>query len=107
MTTTTETAFSHAEGCHQPRTYTLTGKYGGHREACPGCKRNRPISAVRAEELGRRPLVDSLDLAAGSVDWTDLMTKAERRGVPVMRVDEHGVTHIIRSVAQLRADWEG
>ena len=41
-----------------------------------------------------------------NVDWTALVTRCERDGIPVTRVDSHGRLHLIRSVAQLTAEWE-
>lgn len=38
-----------------------------------------------------------------SLDWFDLMAKAERRGIPVMRVDRHGEPHLLRYVTDLAA----
>lgn len=41
-----------------------------------------------------------------SVDWPSLMAVAERQGIPVSRIDGLGNAHIIRTVAQLAAEWE-
>ena len=43
---------------------------------------------------------------ARNVDWPDLVAKCERRGVPVLRLDEHGAQHIIRTSTQLLSEWE-
>ena len=43
--------------------------------------------------------------APTGIDWPDLMACAERMGVPVSRVDDHGRTYLIRTVAQLETDW--
>ena len=40
------------------------------------------------------------------VDWPRLVAVAERRGIPVLRIDDRGEQHIIRSLAQLREEWE-
>lgn len=44
--------------------------------------------------------------SATSFDWPSLVAACERRGVPVLRVDRQGFTHIIRTTAQLLAEWE-
>lgn len=53
---------------------------------------------------------ERLDMApppvARSVNWPDLVAKAERRGVPVLRVDEHGDTRLIRTTRQLLEEWD-
>lgn len=41
-----------------------------------------------------------------TVDWPALVATAERHGVPVMRCDDEGRPHLIRTVAQLHAEWE-
>ena len=41
-----------------------------------------------------------------SVDWPRLVAVCEQRGVPALRVDSHGVAHLIYTVAQLDAEWE-
>lgn len=43
---------------------------------------------------------------AVNVDWPRLVALAEQRGIPVLRIDEHGAPHIIRSTQQLQSDWE-
>lgn len=40
-----------------------------------------------------------------SIDWPRLMAKAEARGIPVLRIDQHGAPWILRSVADLDG-WE-
>ena len=40
------------------------------------------------------------------IDWPDLVAFAERMGVPVSRVDDHGRSYLIRTVAQLTSEWE-
>lgn len=40
------------------------------------------------------------------VDWPALVTQCEARGIPVSRIDHHGTTRVIRSTAQLHAEWE-
>lgn len=39
------------------------------------------------------------------VDWPRLVAACERRGVPVSRVDERRDIHLIRTAAQLEAEW--
>lgn len=41
-----------------------------------------------------------------TVHWPTLVTLAERRGIPVSRVDEHGAVQIIRTTRQLAQEWE-
>jgi hypothetical protein len=41
-----------------------------------------------------------------SVDWPQLVARCERLGVPVLRVDDRGDAHLIRTTTQLRAEWE-
>jgi hypothetical protein len=41
-----------------------------------------------------------------SVNWPRLVAQCERLRIPVMRADEQGELHIIRSTQQLREDWE-
>lgn len=45
------------------------------------------------------------DPEARNVDWPTLVGMAERRGIPVLRIDEHGGQHIIRTRAQLEREW--
>ena len=40
------------------------------------------------------------------INWPDLVARAERLSVPVSRRDEHGRTHIIRTLKQLKDDSE-
>jgi hypothetical protein len=47
----------------------------------------------------------SISIGPVDVDWPALVARAERRGIPVLRVDSHGGMHIIRTTAQLREEW--
>jgi hypothetical protein len=52
-----------------------------------------------SEHLGYAP-------SATGIDWPALIAFAERLGLPVSRVDEHGRTHLIRTLDQLTNEWE-
>lgn len=58
--------------------------------------------SARPDAEGRRAVGEP---EARNVDWPTLVARAERQGVPVSRVDEHGRVHIIRTTAQLREEW--
>jgi hypothetical protein len=42
---------------------------------------------------------------AVNVDWPALVARAERHGVPVLRLDDQGHMHIIRTTEQLKEEW--
>lgn len=46
------------------------------------------------------------NIVVRDLDWTRLIASAERQGIPVSRLDEHGRIHIIRTTQQLREEWE-
>jgi hypothetical protein len=46
------------------------------------------------------------DPVPSSVHWPELVAMCERRGIPALRMDRHGNPHIVRSLAQLRGEWE-
>lgn len=54
-------------------------------------------------ELPGRSHIDPIPT---DVDWPRLVAIAERRGIPVLRVDREGETHIIRTTKELAEDWE-
>ena len=43
---------------------------------------------------------------AENIEWPELVRACERIGLPVSRVDENGVPHLIRSLEHLRDEWE-
>lgn len=73
-----------------------------------GNPRNRRCGHCHADYMASRPV----DTPAGpppvarSVDWPSLMVTAERRGIPALRVDPRGNLHILRTLKQLRTEWE-
>lgn len=94
MTPTPPLAVEHREDCSDPENTTSTIRSGLPFVKCWSCQR-----FTWAKQPPRDPAVTP-------VHWPSLVATCERRGVPVLRVDRQGCTHIIRSTAQLLAEWE-
>lgn len=83
---------------------------------CPGCRRGAPRSDAtdapepitappRRDPYTERPAFSHSEGAPVSVYWPSLMALAERKRIPVLRIDHVGGTHLLRTVADLD-EWD-
>lgn len=78
---------------------------------CPRCRPGAPRSdATDAPEPiaappRSDPYAERREGAPVSVYWPSLIALAERKRIPVLRIDHVGGTHLLRTVADL-AEWE-
>lgn len=72
----------------------------------PGNRRCSPCHQQVISERDGVKLKAPPEAPVQDVDWHALMQIAERRRIPVLRIDQLGTPHIVRTVQQLTDEWE-